>query len=157
MSDEKEIENVLVSNVVDVTKELEDDKLRGQQIAYLQSKENQDGALNLASAFIDFMGTRKWFTVEQLCKKTKMDKLQATQKLQQLKLFGFAQVRLGYWKDDVSLNRRPLWKVFISVDAKLSALDGVIKYYQDQIEDLELQKKSLLMEAEKQSKNSVQN
>lgn len=116
---------------------------------FMADPENKEGAMQLASAFLEFMGN-KWFSIIALCKKTKMDEKQATQKLQMCKLFGHADVRIGNWRDDRKDLREPLWKITLSKEAKISALNGIIQYHKDALEDVELQRKSLLIELEKE-------
>lgn len=116
---------------------------------FLNNKENKDGVLALASTFIDYMGN-KWFSAATLCRKTGMDRVQAIQKLQMCKLFGVAEVRVGNWRDGRQDLREPMWKITIGTEAKISALDGIIQYHKDALQDIELQRKSLVAELEKE-------
>lgn len=127
---------------------------------FLNDPENKEGALALASAFEQLVG-HKWFNVEKLCKKSGMDRQQAFQKLQMCKIFGTIAAKLGNWRDDKKDLREPLFKVTISNQAKIEALDGIIQYHKDCVSDAEMKKKVIEMEynrfssSEKQGQNLV--
>ncbi len=117
---------------------------------FLNDKEQKDGALSLASAFYDYMGS-KWFTVDKLCHKTGMDRLQAIQKLQMCKAFGHVNLRMGNSRDERDQLRQPLFKVTIKLEDKISALDGIIQYHLDAVEDFQLQRKIFITELEEKN------
>lgn len=123
---------------------------------FLADPENRKGALHFASFMEESVG-RKWFTIEQLMKKSGMDKMQALQKLQMCKAFGVVQLRIGYWRDKREQLREPLWKVTISTEDKIHAIKTIIKYYQDSLQDAEMTRKSLVAQLEKEKETAVQN
>jgi len=116
---------------------------------FLADPENRKGALHFASYIEESVG-KKWFTIDQLMKKSGMDKMQALQKLQMCKAFGVVSLRIGYWKDNREQLREPLWKVTIGTQDKIYAIETIIQYYKDSINDAELTRKSLLVQLEKE-------
>lgn len=121
---------------------------------FLANPENRKGALHFASYIEEVVG-RKWFTIENLMKKSSMDKMQALQKLQMCKVFGVVALRIGYWKDKREQLREPLWKVTISTQDKLHAIETIIQYYNDSLADAEMTKKSLIAQLEKEKEIAV--
>lgn len=127
---------------------IQDDKEMTEE-EFLSKQENIDGALTLAATFLKFMSD-KWFTVEQLIQRTKMDRMQAIQKLQLVKMFGHARVRMGSYQDKSKHFREPMWMIAISAKGRLKAVDAVIVDCQYQLEKLNLERKSILLEIEKE-------
>lgn len=133
------------SEVVEVPKQ----KLTQQQIdqqqydEWLVNPQNKENALSLASQIIDVVG-KNWFSITRLCSKAHIGRQDAYQKVQMCKLFGYAEVRLGNYRDGRENVQVPLFKITISKEDKVKALDQIIQYHKDQIEAFEIQKKQYL-------------
>lgn len=110
---------------------------------WLADPQNRENALTLASQIADVVG-KNWFSITRLCSKAHLGRQDAYQKVQLCKLFGFVEMRLGNYRDGKENVQVPLFKVTISKEEKIKALDQIIQYHRDQIEAFEIQKKLYL-------------
>lgn len=133
-----------------VAKSASDEELTKQQVIdqqeydkWLADPQNRENALSLASQIADVVG-KNWFSITRLCSKAHLGRQDAYQKVQLCKLFGFIEMRLGNYRDGKENVQVPLFKVTISKEEKIKALDQIIQYHRDQIEAFEIQKKLYL-------------
>lgn len=119
------------------------EKSDAQEMAeFIANDDNKKNAVSLAAQIQQYMGN-KWFTVEKFQSKTRLQHLEATQKLQMVKLFGHAQLRVGNVNDGPAKSGKPLFKIAISKEMQLRAIDEVIAYHEHQIEEFKLKKKAI--------------
>ncbi len=120
-----------------------EEKSDAQEMAeFLAKDENKKNAVSLAAQIEEYMGN-KWFTVEKFQSKTGLKKMDAMQKLQMVKLFGHAQLRIGNGNDGPEKAGKPLFKIAITREMQIRAINEIIEYHRQQIQDFELKKKAL--------------
>jgi len=112
------------------------------QKEFLESEENINNALSLASQVLEVVGDN-WFTSLRLARKGQLTEIVATQKMQLLKMFGLAQVKIGNFRDGKDNVRKPMWKITIGKEHKVKALKDVIQYHQDCIDNFQSELNSL--------------
>lgn len=114
---------------------------------FLSSEENKANAVRLADQIQQLVG-KNWFTVGRLANKAKISRQVAYQKVQMAKMFGFAQVKIGEFRD-LEKNKRdevigkPMFKIAIPDSEKIKAYQDIIQYHKNQIADFELKIKML--------------
>jgi hypothetical protein len=113
--------------------------------AFLNDPEEKKNAVSLALQVQQFVG-KNWFTFSRFLKKAKENPSSGQFKLKLLVSFGLLQQKLGTWKDGKESRGMVTYKVVISNEDKIIALDEIISFHKDQIESLELQKRNLQAE-----------
>ncbi len=132
---------------------------------FLANPDNQQKALVL-SEDISITMRGKWFTVDQWAKKfisidkdrknpfvNEIDRYNAFQKLNMCKIFGHVVERTGTSNDGPDKKNQKLFKITISLDDKIKAIDDVITYIKGELTAFELQRKVLVAEKEKEYDN----
>lgn len=135
------------------------DKAAGEQKSleqemkeFLSSEQNRQKALGLAEQIETMMG-KNWFTLERLVRDSSESRESAAHKLHICKMFKLIDTRLGDWQDGRHIIRQPLFKVTISLEDKISALDRIVKYHYNQIDNAVLQQKQYQSQLAKQNKS----
>jgi len=141
-------------------KELDEKEMRD----FLANDENKQKALFLSQEIL--LATRgKWFTVDQWAKKfitldksrrspivTEVDRYNAFQKVNMCKMFGHVVERVGTGNDGPDKKGQKLFKITISIDDKIKAIDDVIEYIEGELKTFQLQRKVLVAEKEEKQK-----
>lgn len=109
---------------------------------FLASEDNRQNALHLADQIQQCVGAN-WFSLNRLVKKSGESNITAHQKLQLCKMFGLVETKIGNFRDGKDNNQVPLFKIVISKDDRIKALQQIIQYHRDQIERFETQIKQL--------------
>lgn len=107
------------------------------------SSEAKENSVNLA-LHIQEKVSKNWFTLNRLISKTGMDRNQAIQKLHVLKIFDLVLTKMGEFKDGKKSNNLPVFKITISIEDRVSALDSIISYHQQYIDQASREKAVLL-------------
>lgn len=110
---------------------------------WLTNPENKENALALALQIQDQV-SKNWFSFDRFIKKSGELRESGWQKLQVLKAFGYLNERRGDYKDGKKLIRMQLFKIAITNEDKILCIDRTIEFYQDQIQQLESEKKQYL-------------
>lgn len=114
-------------------------------IEFLNDPEERKNAVSLAMQIQQFVG-KNWFTFSRFLKKTKETHNSGQFKLKFLVGFGLLQQKMGTWKDGKESRGMVVYKVVISKEDKIIALDEVISFHKEEIEKLERQKQNLQAE-----------
>lgn len=118
---------------------------REELMAFLNDPEERKNAVSLAIQVQEFVG-KNWFSLNRFMNKTKEDRKSSIFKLKFLEGFGLLQQKMGTWEDGKKERGDIVFKVVISTEDKVIALDEIILYHKVQIENLERQKKNLQAE-----------
>lgn len=111
------------------------EKTQEQELAdFVASEENQKLASRLAHEVLDIAG-KNWFTVLHFQTRSRLSKVVATQKLLQLKLFGLAAMKVA----DFAGVKTPMFKITLTKEARIHAINEAIAYHRVAIADLEKQ------------------
>jgi hypothetical protein len=105
---------------------------------FFASEENKKNALVLANQIRDMVG-KNWFTFQRFINKTKEDRAAGYQKLKIGEMFGYIKTKVGDFSDGKDSLRMPMWKVVISKEDHVKALQDIIQYHKNQIIQLELE------------------
>lgn len=111
--------------------------------AWVSDPENKKNAQFLANQIIEVMRER-WFTLNDFCKKAKLNKQTAFQKLYVCRIFGYIIQKDSKVKEDGIWQTLPMFKVSIDNKSKIEEIDRAIVFYNEEIKKLELQKEALL-------------
>lgn len=109
---------------------------------WVMNPENKKNAQFLANQIIEVMGER-WFTLNFFCKKAKLERDTAFQKLYMCRIFGFMLQKDEKVKEDGIWQTLPMFKVSIDNKSKIEEIDRAIAFYYEEIKKLELQKSAL--------------
>lgn len=122
----------------------EQEKIKQSVEEFIAKDENRQSALQLAEQMQDVCG-KNWFTVDRLVSKSAESRESALAKIQLLKLFGLAQVRVGDTDDNYKNEfRKVMVKVTISDTDKIDGLDRIIWYHKNEIAKLANQRNNLI-------------
>lgn len=109
---------------------------------FLASEDNRQNALRLADQIQQCVG-KNWFSLNRLVKKTGETNMTAFQKLQLCKMFKLVETKMGNFRDGRENSKVPLFKITISNEDRIKALNQIIQYHRDQIEHFETEIKQL--------------
>lgn len=108
---------------------------------FFESEKNKKDALTLASQIKENV-SKNWFTLNQFLKKSKENQLMGMHKLNMLERFGYIKTKVADTFTDGIKNRGlKMYKIFIDNADYVAAFDQLIAYHNDQIRQLEIQKK----------------
>jgi hypothetical protein len=114
-------------------------------MAFLNDPEERKNAVALAAQVQQYVG-KNWFSLNRFMRKAKETRQSSIFKLKFLEGFGLLQQKMGTWQDGKESRGDIVFKVVISNEDKINALDEIILYHKSQLEDLERQKKNLQTE-----------
>ncbi len=112
---------------------------------FLSNPKNQSDALNMAAEICEMMGDN-WFTITRYARKSKLNVDTAFQKLKTLEMFDLTRFRIGDFKDGKESLRLPMFKITITNQQRRDGIDRIIQYYQEQIDQLTIQKNLLVID-----------
>lgn len=129
---QEQVEQAAQEAVVQQLSEQEQERL------FVSNPDNQRNAISLAQQIEACVG-KNWFTVTRFASKAGLDRQIATMKLQMCKMFGLAEVKMGDFTDGRKNLRVPMFKITLSKEARVKAIEQVIEYHQNQILALQSQ------------------
>ncbi len=116
-----------------------------QFLEFVSDPEEKKRAIFLAEQ-IQALVNKKWFTIKDAAKASRGGETPQSiyQKMQILELFKLTERRIGTAEDGREKLRQELFKIVISKQDKILAIDDIIAYHRGIIEKLESQKLGLL-------------
>lgn len=137
-----EVAKAAAKEVAQLTPEQQQAQELKEMEEFLASEENRQNALSLAAQIRDTVGN-KWFSLDDLVRKSSETRMTAYQKIKLIGMFNLLVTRMGDSNDDRKYLREPLFKVTISLEDQIEGMQRIVDYHNEQAAKFDLQIKSL--------------
>lgn len=120
---------------------------QAEMLAFLNDPEERKNAVSLALQIQEVCG-KNWFNFDRFLQKTGEQPKSGELKINLCKMFGLIKIK-------ANMKGRTQFKVTVSNNDKIAAIDEVIDYYREEIKQLEIQKAQLVPEPVEVDENTI--